>query len=808
MTSKKLGQEELYHSYDLSQLDFETTASLPSLEEPLGQQRALEAIEFGIDMQNNSFNLFVHGESGLGKRQLVSQIISNKASVEKPPADWCYVNNFENPQKPKLLKLPAGMGRKLRKDMESLVEDMLTALPSSFQSEEYRNRRQEIEDEFQERQDHDFKKLNDEAIERGITIKRTPTGYALGPEVDGKVYGAEDFNKLPKDERERIEKLIADIQLELKKIISDLPLLQREHYQRTKALNREFTQHTVEQLIAWIENNYREQPKIIEYLDDVKKNAIENMEDFLPSTESPETKNLTTLVATFREYSINVIVDNTDTVGAPVIFESNPTYQNILGRTEYVSEMGTLLTDFTLIKSGALLKANGGYLILDAQKVLTHAFAWEGLKRAIKSREIRIESFESMLSMANTVSLEPECIPLNVKVIMTGEPTLYYLLKEYDREFSELFKVAADFSSTTIRTPQNTLLYARLVAAIQKKNNNRPLTARGVGRVIEHASRLADDSEKLSLHIDSISDLLQEADYWSGKGENNKIDLKDIEKAIRKQRYRQDKYREQMLEQITRNFKLIDCTGKKVAQLNALSVLQVGDYAFGQPSRITATARLGHGAIIDIERAAKLGGQLHSKGVMILSSYLASRFAPDRPLPLSASLVFEQSYGKVDGDSASAAELCVLLSALGNIPLKQSIALTGSINQFGEVQAIGGVNEKIEGFFDLCLARGLSGDQGVIIPQANQVHLMLRKELREAVSKKQFHIFTVQSIDDIMELLSGLSRGKVNREGRFSKKSFNSKIQLRIEELQKLQKRFFKESADDEPGQRSNSEEK
>jgi len=793
LTSKTLSPNELYQACGLSQLDFETTETLTPLEQPLGQHRALDAIEFGINMEHNCFNLFVHGESGLGKHQLVQQIISRKASKEHSPADWCYVNNFDNPQKPKLLKLPAGMGQKLRRDMESLVEDLLTALPSSFQSEDYRNRRQEIEDEFQERQDHDFKKLDREAAERGITIKRTPTGYALAPEIDGKLYDAEDFSQLPKAERERIEKLIADIQLELKKILSNLPLLQKEHYQRTKALNREITQHTVEQLIAWIENSYRDEKKVIEYLRDVKKSAIENMEDFLPNPESPEIKNLATQIAGFHEYSINVIVDNTDTIGAPIVFESNPTYQNILGRTEYVSEMGTLLTDFTLIKSGALLKANGGYLILEAQKVLSHAFAWEGLKRAIKSREIKIESFESMLSMANTLTLEPESIPLNVKVILTGEPTLYYLLKEYDREFNELFKVAADFSSITERTSDNTLLFAQLIRSIQQENNTRPISKQGVGRIIEHASRLANDSEKLSLQIDSISDLLHEAEYWTTKDSRDVVDIQDIEKAIQKQRYRQDKYREIMLEQITRDIKLIDCSGKKVAQVNALSVMQVGDYAFGQPSRITATARLGHGGIIDIERESKLGGHLHSKGVMILSSYLASRFAHSAPLPLSATLVFEQSYGMVDGDSASAAELCALLSALGSIPIKQSFALTGSVNQLGEVQAIGGVNEKIEGFFDVCSARGLTGEQGVLIPEVNQVHLMLRKDIREAVSNRQFSVITVQHIDDVMELLSGMPAGKANSRNQFPKTSFNKKIQMRIDELRKLQDRYTPE---------------
>ena len=734
------------------------------------------------------------GGAGLGKHQLVQQIVADRAATEKPHSDWCYINNFDDAQKPKVLQLPVGMGKKFRKDMEALTEDLLTSLPSSFQSEEYRNRRQEIEGEFQERQEQAFKQLDKDAEERGIAIKRTPTGYTLGPVIDGKLYGPEEFKNLPIEEQERLEKLIADIQIELQNIIRDMPLLQREHHQRIKALNQEITQHTVEQLIAWIENSYRDNSEITHYLAAAKKHAIENVDFFLPNPNLPDGENTNNRVAEFHEYRVNVIVDNADTAGAPVIYEDNPTYQNLIGRVEYVSQMGTLLTDFTLIKSGALLRANGGYLILDAQKVLTHAFAWEGLKRVLKAREVKIESLEEMLSLASTLSLEPESIPLNVKVILTGEPILYYLLKEYDREFSQLFKVAADFSQVTERNPDSVQLYARLIASLQKRNGTRSLDKDSVGRMIEHASRAADDSEKLSLHVESLTDLLHESDYWAGKNKREIIRLEDVEKAIDKRRYRQDKYREQMQEQmqeqIIRDIKLIDTDGEKVAQVNGLSVLQVGDYSFGQPSRITATARLGHGGIIDIEREVKLGGHLHSKGVMILSSYLASCFAPDRPLPLSASLVFEQSYGMVDGDSASAAELCVLLSALGNIPLKQSLAVTGSINQRGEIQPIGGVNEKIEGFFDICQTRGLNGRQGVIIPATNKVHLMLSKNVRQAVTENRFHVYTAEHVNDVIELLSGQTSGMVDSDGQFPEGTIYRQVQDRIDQLQNLHQQY------------------
>ena len=790
-----LSADALYQCCDLDQLGFETTAELEPLDQPLGQDRALEAIEFGIDIEQQGFNLFVVGDPGIGKQRLVRQILSRNLESADNLSDWCYINNFANPQKPKLLKLPAGMGQKLRHDMETLVEDLLTSLPSSFQSEEYRNRRQEIEEELQDRQDQAFRKLDREAEEQGIVIMRTPGGYTMGPMVDGRPLDPQEFAKLSEEEKQRIEKLIAELQLRLQEIIRDMPLVQREHHQRIKALNQEITRHTVEQLIAWMENNYRDQPAVMEYLEAVQQNAIKDAEAFLPSEHSAEIDNIASRVAQFHAYSVNVVVDNTDNEGAPVVFEDNPTFQNLIGRVEYVSQMGTLITNFTLIKPGALHRANGGYLVLDARKLLTHGFAWEGLKRALKSREIKIQSLEQMLSLANTVSLEPESIPFDVKVILTGEPRLYYLLRELDHEFSQLFKVSADFARTANRDDDNIRSYARMVTAVQRECGTRALDRAAVGRIIEQASREADDAEKLSLHLGDMRDLLSESNYWAGKAGRELILLEDVEQALAKQDYRQDRYRELMQEQVLRGIKMIDTEGSRVAQVNALSVLQTGGFRFGQASRITATARLGRHAVVDIEREARLGGELHSKGVMILSSYLASHYAANQPLPLAASLAFEQSYGMVDGDSASAAELCVLLSALGEIPLKQSLAITGSINQLGEIQAIGGVNEKIEGFFEVCASRGLSGEQGVIIPAANQLHLMLHRDVRAAVREGRFSIYPVRQVTEAMQLLSGLKPGVANKLGKFPARSFNHRIQQRIEKLQSVQRKFMRSAA-------------
>ncbi len=794
-----LEHEALYQVCAPQQLNFVTTEELEPLDQPLGQERAAEAIEFAVDIEQPGFNLFVVGEPGLGKQKLVRQILSRHRHDGNSNSDWCYVNNFANPQKPRVLKLPAGLGQKLRLDMESLVEDLLTSLPSAFQSEESRSRRQEIEQELQERQDQVYRDLDREAETKGIIIMRSPAGFTMGPAVDGKPIEPEEYEKLPEDDKRRIEEVIAELQSKLQAIIRDIPLVEREHHQRIKAINEEITRHTVEQLIAWMENSYHDRPEILDYLAQVKQNAIKNVDAFLTSASGDETENIAGRVAAFHPYSVNVIVDHSGSEQAPIVFEDNPTYQNLIGRVEYLSEMGTLITDFTLIKPGALHCANGGFLILEAHKLLTHDFAWEGLKRALKSREIKIQSLEQMLSLVSAVSLEPESIPINVKVILLGEHRLYYLLRSYDHEFDQLFKVSADFARSTRRNAESIQQYARVIAGIQRDCEARALDRASVARIIEQASRASGDTEKLSLQLDGMSDLLSEANYWAGKSDRKVIELDDVERAIDQQQHRQDQYRELLQEQVLRGIKLIDTDGARVAQVNGLSVLQTGGYRFGQVSRITATARLGRNGVVDIEREAKLGGEIHSKGVMILSSYLADHYAANQSLPLTASLAFEQSYGMVDGDSASAAELCVLLSALGEIPLLQSFAVTGSINQLGEIQAIGGVNEKIEGFFEICAARGLSGKHGVIIPAANRVHLMLHKDVRAAVGKGLFSIYPVERVEQVMQLLSGKEPGELDDRGHYPVHSFNYLIQQRIEKLQSLQKRYARPGNNAEP---------
>jgi predicted ATP-dependent protease len=790
MSCKELATADLYKPCRLPPGAFNTTDDLEPLAEPPGQRRALEALEFGVDIKDGGFNVFALGSAGVGKKELLNSVLQARGPSEAELSDWCYVNNFDNPQKPHLLRLKAGMGSELSKDMLQLVEDLLTALPSSFQDEEYRTRRQEIEEDMAESYEQAFSKLGQQAQEHNIALLRTPAGYTLAPTLDGKIITPEEFAKLNEKERGKLEAQIADLQVELQKVVSQLPMLKREAAHRIKALNQEITRLTVEQFVAWLDNRYIEHPQIIDYLAQIKDHAIENAEEFLPREGETENEHVKQRAREYPAFHVNVIVDNTDASGEPVVYEDNPTYQNLVGRVEYISQMGTLLTDFTMIRSGALHRANGGYLVLEADKLLRHIYAWEGLKRALTAGEIKIASLQEMLSLNSTISLEPECVPIDVKVILLGEPYIYYLMDHYDPEFRQLFRVAADFSEETDGSDDKQLLFARMIAARLREHNLQALELDAVRRVIEQSARNAEDSEKLSLDQVQLSGLLQEADYWGRRDNSSVTRLQDVEKAIGSAEDRHGKLRELMGEQISREIKLIDTAGSKVAQVNGLSVLQLGGHSFGLPTRITATARLGRGKVIDIERESKLGGDIHSKGVLILSSYLANRFARERPLPLAASLVFEQSYGGVDGDSATCAELCALLSAIAGIELQQNLAVTGSMNQLGEVQAIGGVNEKIEGFFEACEARGLSGEQGVIIPAANQVHLMLSDKVRQAVEQGRFSIYTAIHVDDVMSQLSGLPVGELDEQGVYAQGSINRLLEDRVAELLELHRSF------------------
>lgn len=785
---KPLPKEKLYHSCDGASLAFSSTEEITHLDEILGQDRALEAIEFGIDIGHEGYNLYVMGSSGLGKHSVVRDTLANKAKSGSSPFDWCYVNNFKSPHLPRRLKLEQGAGSTLSKDMDELVDEVLTALPAAFQTDEYLRRAQEIQNEFRAKEDEVSEELDVHAQNLDIGLLRTSSGFTLAPLKDGKIVGPKEFEKLPDGEQQEIEQKIESLKDELKETMRKIPAWHKDLHKEIKALDREITEVTVNQLFHELEDKYAGLPEVLEFLQVVKGDVIENSDLFREMEQEREAK--PTERHEFNRYKINVLVDNSETQGSPVVYEDNPTFQNLIGRVEHVAKMGTLLTDFTLVKPGALHKANGGYLVLDAEKVLTTPYVWQTLKRVLKSHEIRIESLERLLSLTGTISLEPEAIPADIKVVLIGDRMLYYLLKEYDPEFIQLFKVAADFTEELERDNGNEQLYAQQIAGIVKREKLRHLNHSGICRVIERSSRLASDANKLSLHLDILQELLQESDYWAGKNGHNLINADDVQTAIDAQTRRLGQWKERLQEQIKQGILKIDTDGSQLGRINGLSVLQLGDYLFGTATRISATARLGSGEIIDIEREVDQGGQIHTKGVMILSSYLARRYARNQPLSVSASLVFEQTYGMIEGDSASTAELCALLSAIGDLPLKQSLAITGSVNQHGEVQAIGGVNEKIEGFFDICQARGLNGDHGVIIPQSNVKDLMLKEEVRTAVEQNQFHIYAAQHVEEAMELLCGMKPGVADGDGIFPEGSFNHRIHFKLLEWIALKNQY------------------
>ena len=795
MSINPLEAHELYHACNPEDLAFATTADLEELTDTIGQDRALEAIDFGVGIKHDGYNLFVLGSTGIGKHFIVTNELQKRVQESSVPSDWCYVNNFNEYHKPKALELPAGMGKALRDDMAQLVDDLQNAIPASFRSDEYRTRVQEINEEFDERQQSAFDKLNEEAKSRGIAILRTPTGYTLAPLREDETISPEEFESLPQEEQEKIELAIRELRDKLRDTIRQIPTWQKEYRQKIKELEQEVSELTVDLLIKPLLEKYKTQENVVNYIGEVKVDVVKNVDEFRsPEEEEPAALlGIKTKKAKSPEYSpyhVNVLVDNSETKGAPVIYEDNPTYLNLVGRIEHLSQFGTLLTDFTLIKPGALHKANGGYLVLDVRKVLMRGFAWEGLKRALSSHEIRIESLEQMLSLVSTITLEPEPIPINVKLVLTGDRMLYYLLNEYDHEFARLFKVAADFSEDFDRSTDNTRLYARLIASLQRREKIRDFNAGGVARVIEQCARRAEDGEKLSLHMGSLVDLLHESDYWAGQDGSKVVSAHHVQHAVDKQIYRRDQIRSRIQESIQRGIRMIDSTGEQIAQVNGLTVMQLGEYSFGAPSRITATARLGEGEVIDIEREVDLGGPIHSKAVMILSAYLADHYARNCPLSLSATVVFEQSYGMIEGDSASIAELCALLSAISSVPIKQNLAVTGSINQLGHVQAIGGANEKIEGFFDVCDTRGLTGEQGVIIPRANVKHLMLRYDVVDAARQGKFHIYPVETVEQALELLTGLAAGEPDEEGNYPADSLNGIVQTRLDELNELRLEF------------------
>ena len=802
----ELAAERLRRRIDPGALGFDSTRNLDPVDVFIGQDRATDAIELAARIKHHSFNIYALGEVGTGRHAAVRKLLGDHARIGPVPDEWAYVNNFDAPHKPRSLRLPPGTVNRLKHTMAQLVNDLANEIPAFFESDEYQSQRRAIEEEHGERQERAFSEFGDRAAKEDIALVRTPMGFMLAATREGKVIKPEDFEKLDKDEQSVIEEKIARLQQELAEVLRNAPKIERESRREVEKLNADSAERVVSSRMEEVEAEFPDIEAVAEYLADVHKDMIASAGLFLEvsarknDSPFPETVRQFDRESVFDRYEVNVMVAHEDAEGAPVIREDLPMLDHLTGRVEHVSQMGALLTNFTMIRPGALHRANGGYLILEARDVLREPYAWDALKRCLKSREIAITSVAERLSLASTVSLEPDPIPLDVRVVLIGDHVLHALLVQLDPDFGELFKLQAEFDTVMDLSDETAALYGRLIATLAEREGLCPLSASAVAALLEEATRMAGDSHKVSLRTGLLNDLMQEAAHYAGAESRDMIEEADIRRAVTEGDRRASLVRDRLHEQIERNVVLIDTEGAKVGQINGLAVYGLGDYRFGRASRITARVRMGAGQLIDIEREVELGGPLHSKGVMILGGYLASTFALDVPFSLHASLVFEQSYGGVDGDSASSAELYALLSALSGLAVDQGLAVTGSVNQLGEVQAIGGVNEKIEGFFETCRRRGLNGKQGVLIPASNVDHLMLRDEVVEAVKDGKFHVYPIRTIDEGIVRLTGRDAGTRDDAGNWTEGSVNALVEAQLRGYANRLREFGKAGDDGNAG--------
>lgn len=789
-----LRPEQLYRPTNPLWVHFENTDLAERLTDSFGQQRAFEAMRLSFEIPRPGFNLYVLGDAGSGRHTAVRMLLESRAASGPPPADWCYVHNFTDANRPRAMSLPAGRGAQLRADMRQFVHELGASINAAFESERYRARLEAIQQEYKDKEEQALRDLGQQSSDQGIALLRTPQGFVFAPMKGEEAMDPEVFAKLPEEERNRIGQLLEEYRNRLQALMRQFPRWQSEMQQKARELSRETLGLAVGHLIDELKEKYADLPAVVSYLNEVMQDVVETGEE-LRGREGPRSEaELANLILSGRvsmdRYQINLIVDRDDNRSAPIVFEDNPNYQNLIGRLDHVVQFGAAVTGYAFIRAGALHRANGGFLMVDVARALSQPFAWDGLKRALKAQQIQIESATQFFGMGGSLPVEPEPIPLDVKVVLIGSRLLYYLLRELDPEFEELFKVAADFDADVVRDQEHTLLFARMVATLAAAHELKPFHRDAVLRIIDHAARKAGDSEKLSVRTRWISDLMAEADFVASRAGADQVQRAHVEEALSAQRRRSGRLEQQYNDLILRGVIRIETEGVRVGQINGLAVSAIGDSVFGHPVRLTATARVGEAGVVDIERETELGGAIHSKGVLILSAYLGARYSPSRPLALSASLVFEQSYGPVEGDSASLAELCALLSALAGVPIRQNLAMTGSVDQHGQVQAIGGVNEKIEGFYRVCVARGLRGDEGVLIPQSNVKDLMLDDELRAVAAEGRFRVFAVSHVDQAIALLTGHVAGEADAAGNFPADTFNARVAARLAEMLELRRQF------------------
>lgn len=800
---KELTAEQARKTCDPSVFQCDSTVELKPIETIIGQDRALSALKFGLNIAKPGFNIFAAGPAGTGRTTAIRSFLEALAAKKVVPPDWCYVYNFRDSYYPKALRMTPGMGQTLQKDMKRTIENAGRAIAQAFASKEYADRRAEITEAFNKKREAAFGMIGKRAKDKGFLLQTTPVGLFFIPAVDDEPMSEELYKKLSAHEKEELRKRQEELTKELKEQMTKLKSEETALEKQLEETDREVARYSMSHLFEELKNKYSELPQVIEYLNEVEKDIIENYEQFKAETKPSATDPMAIMQGMLRQqaarkYEVNVLVDNSELKGAPVVLELNPTFNNLLGRIEKEAQFGALYTDFTMIKSGSLHRANGGFLVVRIEDLLTNFQSWEGLKRTLRDGKLIIEEIGERLGFIATKGIRPEPIPLDVKVVVIGEPIFYYLLLWYDTEFKELFKVKADFDSRMDRNEANLKDYVAVICRLRKEENLKHLKNDALAKIIEHSSRLAGDQEKLSTLFAEIADIVREANFWVDQDGANLIDAKHIMKAIEQKVYRSNLIQQRINEMIEKGMIMIDTEGEKVGQVNGLSVLDMGDFAFGKPTRITASLGVGREGLIDIEREAKLGGRIHTKGVMILNGYMTDKFVRDIPLSLSARLVFEQSYEEVEGDSASSTELYALLSRLSDVPIKQNIAVTGSVNQKGEVQAIGGLNEKVEGYFEVCRAKGLTGKQGVLVPESNGRNLMLKEEVVDAIAKGKFHIYPVGTIDEGIEALTGVKGGKRLPDGSFEPDSINDKVQKRLTALaEKL--RDFGKPAEEKP---------
>lgn len=796
-----LPPEALCAPISAADFDFATTETLEPLGDWLGQDRGIGVMRMAAAMEQGDFNAFVMGNPGSGRHRIARAILSDAASRRPCPDDWVYVNNFETPHKPVAIALPPGDAERFRKAMEGLIDDLASDIPALFESEDYQTRRRAIEEGFASAHEAAMSAVFEEARARKVAILRTPMGFTFAGLDGDEAMTKERYEALPEKDREALDTAMEETQEKLSEVLRALPKQQKAHRREVEELNSGLARQGVDAAIAEVREAFAGQEAVLDHLDRVRDHLIENADIFLQRPEGekagpfPPAATRQANLAEFQPYAVNVMVSNcVEERAAPVVVEDLPTLENLIGRIEYASQMGTLVTNFTKIKPGALHRANGGYLVLDALRVLSEPMAWDGLKRCLRTGEIPIYSAGERLGLISTVSLTPDPVPLKVRVILIGERKHYYLLSALDPDFPQLFKLEADFDDHLALADDSRAGYARLISGLASRVGTRPLEAGAVAGLIRESLRATGDAERLTLNTGFLTDFIHEADFWAGERKAPHIAAADIDTVAAARERRAGRLRELSQEAITRGTMLIDTEGTRTGQINALSVLRLGGHMFGRPSRLTARVRPGTGKLVDIERETELGGPIHSKGMLILQGYLAATYATTAPMSLWASLVFEQSYGGVDGDSASAAELIALLSALAEAPIDQSLAITGSVNQFGDIQAIGGVNEKIEGFFDICAARGLTGSQGVLIPAANVKNLCLRQRVIDAVAEGRFRIVPMAAVADGLAALTGMTPGKRGADGSFAEGSLNARVEARLTEFADIRRRFAREA--------------